>query len=95
MNELRRAVEELHGCRAKLVSTVVVREAFAGEVAWEGMVSIFAVEHPEASTCYAWSSPVEGCDRRKFYAVLKKPPVDSPEAAVRAAIVADHRAART
>ena len=58
-------------------------------------IHVFDLEgHPTAKVAYAWSSPVEGSDRRKFYAVLHVPPVDSPEAAVRAAIVADHRSAR-
>lgn len=46
---------------------------------------------PDSTTCYAWSSPIEGSDRRKFYAVLHVPPVDSPETAVRAAIVSENR----
>lgn len=68
-----------------------VRKEFQDQVAWEGMVEIFDVDHPDTDTCYAWSSPIEGSERRKFYAVLKVPPVDSPEAAVRASIVKDYR----
>lgn len=91
MNDLRAAVEALHECTAKFVEDRVVREAFEGRPVWAGVVTVFSVDHPETDTCYAWSSPVEGSDRRKFYAVLKKPPVDSPEAAVRASIVSDYR----
>lgn len=40
--------------------------------------------HPTATRAYAWS-------KRRFFAVLHQPPVDSPQAAVRAAIVAEHR----
>lgn len=68
-----------------------IREEFQEQVAWEGMVEVFDVDHPDTDTCYAWSSPVEGSERRKFYAVLKIPPVDSPEAAVRVSIVRDYR----
>ncbi len=42
---------------------------------------------------YAWSSPIEGSNKRRFYAVLHIPPIDSPLQAVRAAIVAEHQAA--
>ena len=41
---------------------------------------------------HAWSSPVEGSDKRRFFAVLHLPPVTSPAEAVRAAIVAESRA---
>lgn len=45
----------------------------------------------KAKRAYAWSSPIEGSERRKFYAVLEVPPITSAQDAVRAAIVADHR----
>jgi len=64
-----------------------------GQTAWEGIVYVFDLEgHPEATVCYAWSLPVDDSDQRKFYAVLHVPLVDSPEAAVLAAIVAEHKA---
>ena len=47
--------------------------------------------HSKAKRAYAWSSPIEGSERRKFYAVLELLPVASAQDAVRAAIVADHR----
>ena len=91
--DLLRDVERLHGCSATYVCDFYVREEHGGQIAWEGVVSQFKLKgHPQASICYAWSSPVEGSDRRKFYAVLHIPPVDSPEAAVRASIVSDYRA---
>ena len=50
--------------------------------------------HPTASVCYAWSSPIEGSDRRSFYAVLGVPPINSAVDAVRAVIVADEKKRR-
>ena len=50
--------------------------------------------HPKATRAYAWSSPIEGSDRRRFYAVLHVPPITSAQDAVRAAIVAEHRSMR-
>lgn len=43
---------------------------------------------------YAWSSPMEGSTKRRFFAVLHAPPFDTPQAAVRAAILAERRASR-
>ena len=42
---------------------------------------------PEDSRCYAWSHAIEGSEKRRFVAVLHEGPVDSTQAAVRAAIV--------
>jgi hypothetical protein len=91
--ELRHAVEQLHDCVAMLIQSVPVTEAFNGATVWEGIVHVFNVTgNPVATRAYAWSSPVEGSDKRRFFAVLHIPPIDSPQAAVRAAIVAEHRA---
>lgn len=42
----------------------------------------------------AWSSPIEGSARRRFFAVLHLGGIRSPQDAVRAAIVAEHKAER-
>jgi hypothetical protein len=69
-----------------------VSEEFGGKVVWQGVVHVFdLIGHPTASTAYAWSSPIEDSDRRRFYAVLGVPPINSAADAVRAAIVAEHR----
>jgi hypothetical protein len=39
-----------------------------------------------------WSSPIEGSDKRRFYAVLHLGGIRSPLDAVRAAIVAERKA---
>lgn len=92
INELTRHVEKLHGCKAHHKMSVGVKESYQNQTVWEGTVHIFDIEgHPDTDTCYAWSSPIEGSDKRKFYAVLHIPPIDSPQAAVRASIVADYK----
>ena len=59
---------------------------------WEGAVHVFDLSgHPTATRAYAWSSPIEGSTKRRFFAVLHQPPVDTPHTAVRAAIVAEGR----
>lgn len=86
------ATAEMHGGTARLVQAVPVRETFEGAPVWEGVVHVFDLEgHPSATRVYAWSSPIEGSDRRRFFGVLHIPPITSPVEAVRAAIVAQHR----
>jgi hypothetical protein len=88
--ELKVAIEKMHDCSASFVEDVIVKEMFGADVVWEGVVSIFdLLGHPSASKAYAWSSPLEGSKKRRFYAVLNIPPVDSPQKAVRASIVHD------
>lgn len=92
--ELKRAVEAQHGCTAMLVQSVPVTEAFEGTTIWEGVVHVFRIHgHPKATKAYAWSSPIEGSEKRRFFAVLHLGPVTSPVEAVRAAIVAGSRSA--
>lgn len=89
---LQSAVESMHSCCATLTKTVPVRETFQGQPVWEGVVHVFNLEgHPKATRAYAWSSPTEGSDKRRFYAVLHLGAIKSPLDAVRAAIVAEHR----
>jgi len=90
--ELCRAVERMHTCKATLVQSVPVSETFEGKPVWEGVVHVFDVKgHPAANRAYAWSSPIEGSDKRRFFAVLHQGPVTGPVEAVRAAIVAETR----
>ncbi len=72
-----------------------VREEYEGQLVWDGDVYVFDLtDHPTAKVAYGWSDPVPGSDRRRFYAVLHTGPVDSPEKAVRAAIVSEYREAK-
>jgi hypothetical protein len=92
VDQLREAVEHMHGGAATLAQSAPVREIFEGKPVWEGVVHVFDLTgHPTATRAYAWSSPIEGSTKRRFYAVLHRPPVDSPQAAVRAAIVTENR----
>jgi hypothetical protein len=93
--QLKQAVERVHGCSARLARSVPVRETFKGKPVWEGVVHVFDLAaHPTALYAYAWSSPIEGSTKRRFFAVLHQPPVDSPQTAVRAAIVAEQKVLR-
>jgi hypothetical protein len=90
--QLKIAIESQHGGTATLAQSVPVRETFEGKPVWEGVVHVFDLTgHPKATRAYAWSSPIEGGDKRRFFAVLHMGGIKSPQDAVRAAIVAEHR----
>jgi hypothetical protein len=91
-DQLRQAVESQHDGKAYLVEVVPVKEVFQGKTVWDGAVHVFDLEgSTKATRAYAWSSPVEGSTKRRFYAVLHLGGIRSPLDAVRAAIVAERR----
>lgn len=89
---LQKAILDLHGCKSTWVESVPVKEVFEGETAWEGVVQVFDLAgHPTATRCYAWSHSLDNSKKRRFFAVLHQGPVDSPQKAVKAAIVSEAR----
>ena len=82
----QKAIRETHGTGSTLYQRIQITESFQDQTAWEGEVLVFDLyDHPTAPKCYAWS--VDG----RVTAVLHEGPVDSPRAAVKAAIAAAHR----
>jgi len=85
-SELKKAVESQHGGFAHFVQFVPVHEQHCGETVWNGTVAVFDLK----------SSP-SGCDcayemddgRRMFFSVLHPGPIDSPAAAIKAAMLAE------
>jgi hypothetical protein len=91
-DELKNAVEQLHKCRAVYLEEVAVIEKYGPDTVWEGIVHVFKLTgHPQVDKCYAWYSDTPDTRKRKYYAVLHIPPIDSPEKAVRASIVLDNK----
>jgi hypothetical protein len=92
-SELKTAVESQHGGTAHYAQSVPVREKIQGEHVWEGTVAIFDLKSSPSgcNRAYAWSYELEG-GKRRFFAMLHIGPVDSPVAAVRAAVGAEARA---
>lgn len=87
--EIQTNLNNLHGCDSIHVETVEVIESFGGETVWEGTVEVFdLIDHPTAQRAYAWAYETDE-GKLRYVAVLREPPVDSPEAAVRAAIAAE------
>lgn len=78
---------------ARLASCNPCPSASHSAATWSGKASFTFSESmaPQATTAYAWSSPIEGSDKRRFFAVLHVPPVTSPVDAVRVAIVAENK----
>jgi hypothetical protein len=92
---LQEAIRHMHGCEARWLEEVEVDETFEGARVWRGPIQVFQlVGHPKAERCYAWSEASTG-KRRRFFAALHVPPVDSAVAALRVSIVADVRKGRS
>jgi len=95
INDLTKTVEQICKCKASYLDQVAVIEEYGSNTVSEGIVHVFRITgHPRTDTCHAWSSPIEGTTTRRYYAVLKIPPLDSPEKAVRASIVHDYKGGR-
>jgi hypothetical protein len=91
-DDLKQAIEGQHGGIATRIQSVPVTETFEGKTVWEGVVHVFALAgNPKAAKAYAWSSPIEGSAKRRYFAVLHMGGITCPQDAVRAAIVAEHR----
>jgi len=89
---LEKAILDLHGCKSTWVESIPVKEVFKEETVWEGVVQVFDLQdHPKAKRCYAWSHELDNSKKRRFFAVLHQPPIDSPQAAVKAAILSEVR----
>lgn len=94
--ELKAAVESQHGGKATFAQSVPVDERHNGKPVWQGVVHVFDLAgHPKATRAYAWSSPIEGSDKRRFFAVLQMGAIKTPADAVRAAIIAEHKHGRS
>ena len=88
--ELQNAIRATHECESWWEASVKVEEKFEGKTAWSGIVEGFAlVGHPKAKYAYAWTC--RDGDQNKTTVVLKLPPVDSPQSAVKVAIAAKGR----
>jgi hypothetical protein len=90
IENLRTAIETMHGCKATHERSAVIVEKFRNQTVWEGVVESFALTgHPKAKRCYAWSYQDNG--ETQYVNVLEIPPVVSAETAVRVQIVSDFK----
>jgi hypothetical protein len=93
-DDLKKTVERLYGGSAEFIRTVPVKEEFQGKVTWEGVVYVFhLIDNAKATRAYAWSSPIDGGSNRRLFTMLHIGGIRSPQDAVRAAMIAENRAA--
>ncbi|HWA10134.1 MAG TPA: hypothetical protein VG838_11845 [Opitutaceae bacterium] len=91
LEELENVVVKRHGCEAAFAGGVQVSESFTGKMPWFGNVIVFDLKgHPQARRCYAWGHRTSQ-GGWEMTTVLEVPPVDSPPAAVRAAVASGLR----
>jgi hypothetical protein len=68
--ELQKAVEHMHGCRATFVESRRSPRGARRQIVWDGTDKVFdLIGHPNAKRAYAWSVATTGT-RRRFTAVL-------------------------
>lgn len=93
IERLQKAIHEQHGCESTHVESVRLQKTYRGQTAWSGTVEVFdLINHAQASRCYAWAQPKgEEDPEERVVAMLHTPPIDSPSAAVQAAIVSDSK----
>jgi len=93
IEELQGMIRKLHGAEAIHRGNQSVTEMFNGKVIWQGVVEIFElIGHESATRVYAWShSTDDPANPTRYVTVLHKGSVDSPRAAVRAAIIQEYR----
>jgi hypothetical protein len=91
LHQLKLAIEERHQCSALYLRTQLVDLTVRGKTLWVGDVEIYAIAgHRKAKCCYAWKHRDGKKDQgASIVTVLEIPPVDSPQAAVRACIGSD------
>ena len=92
---LTKAVEKLHGVSAVFTESTPVHEQFNGLTVWQGVVSSFDLMSKPVAHCYAWSVPADDDRGERFCSVLQTTETNTPEKAVKASIVSDHRRAAT
>ena len=92
VDALRSEIRSLYGCDSVWVEAVQVREQLRGETMWEGQVEVFnLIGSTEAERAYAWVHVSGSSGNRQFFVMLHRPPVDSAQMAVRAALVGQYR----
>lgn len=80
--EIAKVIADKEHCGCEFIESVAVVEKFKGKTVWDGIVHVFKLINHAMKRCYAW---VDGSTDR-LVTVLEKPPVKSPETAVRAYI---------
>jgi hypothetical protein len=84
ITELQNTIRATEGCESWWEASIKVTEQLHNGTGWSGVVEVFAlVDHPRAKHAYGWTY-LDGNEKRTTV-VLKLPPVDSPQTAIRIA----------
>jgi hypothetical protein len=87
--QLKKVIEAGHGAKCSYVKSMRVHQARGRKSGWDGLVHVFDLQnHPTAHRVYAWSAPIAGGTRPRYFAVLHTAQVSGPVEAVRAASAA-------
>jgi hypothetical protein len=90
---IRKDVEEHAGCNATHLDSTPVTGRYLDQIVWEGVVETFELHgHLKAQRAYGWRFWEGG--NAQYTVVLGIPPVDSPNASVRASIAAEAKQMR-
>jgi hypothetical protein len=82
-DELRLAIQQVHGCPSRLLECVPLPHTKYCEQVVGGAVHVFELlGHPSAAKCYAWAAPSK-TSSTVMHAVLHSEFIHSPELAVK------------
>jgi hypothetical protein len=81
--QMAKVIAGKEGSPCAFQRAIRVTERFKAQTVWTGIVYVFSLDRPPAEICYGWIDP----DAKTLVTVLNRPPVTSPETAVRAYIM--------
>lgn len=85
-DQLKKVIESQHGGKATFRNAWQLPKMTKKAGEWDGIVHEFDLKnHPKASRVYAWSSPIKGGNKLRYFAVLHMGRVNGPVEAVKAA----------
>lgn len=92
--ELQEVIYKIYGVQFMQVGSVRVTEILEDNAVWDGFVEVFEIHgHPTPPIVCAWAQVANNLQKpKKYFTVLHLDAVDSPEAAVKAAVVQERRA---
>lgn len=88
-DQLKRVIESRLGGVASFARSMRVAPAGRQPTEWDGIVHLFDLQNnPQAKRAYAWSSPINGGKKPRYFAVLHSNRVKGPQEAVKAVVAA-------
>jgi len=93
IQELQEFIYKMHGVQSMHIDRVRVTQILDDDTVWDGIIEVFEMNgHPKAPIVYAWAQNTRKPGKSKVvFAVLHLDQVDSPEAAVKTAMLEERR----